>query len=221
MKVCTDSCLFGAWVTNLVETKIIHKPQSILDIGAGTGLLSLMLAQKINATIYSVEKDERSFNDLIKNFNESPWTQCLQAFHADIITWKPLCNFDLIISNPPFFAHDLLPENKQKLLSKHSDAFTLQHLLHISYSLINDNGTLAILLPYKRLKELMKTATDYSWHVTMQCDVSQTTDHSPFRSMFLLQKEKKEMIKDAIAIKDNNTYTKAFAHFLKDYYLAL
>ena len=85
MKVCTDSCLFGAWIAAKIELEIIQ-PKTILDIGSGTGLLSLMIAQKSNAQIDSVEVDENPFQQTRENFLESLWHKRLQAFHADIKT---------------------------------------------------------------------------------------------------------------------------------------
>ena len=106
MKVCTDSCLFGAWIADKIEQKIIV-PKNILDIGSGTGLLSLMIAQKTNAQIDGVEIDENSYQQSEDNFIESPWNKHLHAFHADIKNWNSGLKYDLIISNPPFYENDL------------------------------------------------------------------------------------------------------------------
>ncbi|MEO6813719.1 MAG: methyltransferase [Ginsengibacter sp.] len=102
MKVCTDSCLFGAWVADKIEKKRIT-PKTTLDIGSGTGLLSLMLAQKSKANIYAIEIDKNSFEQTKENFISSKWQQQLNVYHSDIKEWKHDLKYDLIISNPPFF----------------------------------------------------------------------------------------------------------------------
>ncbi len=222
MKVCTDTCLFGAWVAHFVENHFIERPQYIIDIGSGTGVLSLLLAQKINALIDAVEKDKKSYDETMLNFINSPWTQRLQAFHEDINIWQPSRNYDLIVCNPPFYENDLLPANEEKAISKHHLTFSLEQLLSVSNTLISANGLLAVLLPFKRLEEFIKKAKKYSWNVIMQTDVKQTTKHSPFRAMLFLQKENKTIMKNELSIKDNcNAYTQDFVHLLKDYYLYL
>ena len=104
MKVCTDSCLFGAWVANNItqdfSKKYEHSPvNNILDIGTGTGLLAFMLAQKIPSEIYGVEIEKNSFEQAKENFATSPWANRLKAFHSDIRQFNPAEKFDLIISN--------------------------------------------------------------------------------------------------------------------------
>src|SRR5690242_18924742 len=106
MKVCTDSCLFGAWIAKKIEDKIL-RPEYILDIGSGTGLLTLMLAQKSPAIIDAVEIDENSFEQTMINSQNSHWKDRLNIFHADIKTWGVEKQYDLIISIPPFFENDL------------------------------------------------------------------------------------------------------------------
>ena len=101
MKVCTDACLFGAWVANkLVQNKITAK--NILDIGCGTGLLSLMLAQKTNAVIDSVEIDASAFDQAKQNISLSSWKEKIQLYHNSINNFEPLTRYDFIICNPPF-----------------------------------------------------------------------------------------------------------------------
>ena len=127
MKVCTDSCLFGAWVASLIEKKEIN-PETILDIGTGTGLLSLMLAQKTNAGIDAVEIDSNAFEQAKENILFSPWKDQIKIFNADIKQWNAPTKYDLIISNPPFYENDLLPEDDGKNISKHSAALNLEEL---------------------------------------------------------------------------------------------
>src|SRR5665213_2269699 len=119
MKVCTDSCLFGAWISDKIERRK-NNVKTILDIGTGTGLLSLMLAQKTTATISAVEIDINSSEEADQNFKRSPWADRLSIIHADIKSWRAQHQYDLIICNPPFYEDDLLPDDIGKNISKHS-----------------------------------------------------------------------------------------------------
>ena len=108
MKVCTDSCLFGAWIAAKIAKRYLD-PKRILDIGTGTGLLSLLLAQKTDARIDAVEIAGEAFNQSKENFSASPWSEKITAYHADIKSWNAPSKYDLLICNPPFFENDLLP----------------------------------------------------------------------------------------------------------------
>lgn len=218
MKVCTDSCLFGAWITNKIEQKIIT-PKYILDIGTGSGLLSLMLAQKTAARIDAVEIDKNSFLQASENFNESLWSKSLHAFHSDIKQWKPPGKYDLILSNPPFYENDLLPEENGKIISKHGSTIRLNELLTTAKQLLNDDGKFAVLIPWHRTKWFEDTASASSLFIKEKMEVKQTPRHNYFRAMLLLQTKKARMVADDLTIKDNNEYTPEFIELLKDYYL--
>jgi tRNA1Val (adenine37-N6)-methyltransferase len=221
MKVCTDSCLFGAWIADKIEQKKIN-PKTILDIGTGTGLLSLMLAQKSSAQIDAVEIDENAFAQAKENFNASPWNERLHAFHSDIKKWNAPGKYYLIISNPPFFENDLLPEDEGKNISKHSSTMRLEELLSIARNLLNEEGNFAILLPWHRAKCFESEASAQSLFVKEIMEVKQTTPHSFFRTIFILQKQKTVTLKSELSIKNNdNQYTAEFIELLKDYYLYL
>ena len=117
MKVCTDACLFAAWVAAYLQKNKIN-PGSILDIGTGTGLLSLMLAQKTLALIDAVEINIDAALQAKENFNASPWKQRLNVFETGILQYNTQMKYDLIISNPPFFNNDLLSPDKNKNTAK-------------------------------------------------------------------------------------------------------
>lgn len=221
MKVCTDSCLFGAWVADKVEKKYID-PKNILDIGSGTGLLSLMLAQKTNALIDAVEIDQNSFEQTRENFDSSPWQNQLKVFHADIKKWHPPGKYELIISNPPFFENDLLPVSSGKENSKHSNKLSLNELLLVVKYLLSENGHFAVLLPFNRTQWFENTAPGYSLYPLQKLEVRQTVHHNFFRTFLLFQQRKLPVGKQSISIKNEyNEYTEACRQLLKDYYLFL
>lgn len=221
MKVCTDCCLFGAWVAACIEQKIINA-RTILDVGTGTGLLSLMLAQKSQATIDAIDIDKKSFVQASENFDASPWQKRLRAFHSGIQEWKPSYRYDLIIANPPFFENDLLPEEHGKSISKHSVTMNLAGLLLEVKNLLKDDGNLALLIPWVRTGWLENEASRYSLFLENKTKVKQTTSHNYFRAMLLFQNDNKTIThENELAIKNNNTYTPEFIELLKDYYLQL
>lgn len=109
MKVCTDACMLGAWFANKISAH-----STILDIGSGTGLLMMMLAQKSKAAIQGIELDLPCFKQLEENISRSQWTERLKAFHGDVRTHSFAGKYDFIISNPPFLKTISHPKPKKK-----------------------------------------------------------------------------------------------------------
>ena len=221
MKVCTDSCLFGAWIADKFERKTIN-PKIILDIGAGTGLLSLMIAQKSNAQIDAVEIDANSYQQTVENFLESLWSKRLQIYHADIKNWKSKIKYDLIISNPPFFENDLKANGQNKNLAKHNDGLTFAELLFAIKDNLAINGNFAILLPFHRIEYLKILAVENGFYLQEELLVKQTPKHSYFRGMLFFGLKSTSNISNELTIKDETgNYTDGFNLLLKDYYLAI
>jgi tRNA1Val (adenine37-N6)-methyltransferase len=219
MKVCTDSCLLGAWVADKIERKVLQ-PENILDIGSGTGLLSLMLAQKSNAPIDAVEISENSFLQTKENFNESKWSKQLQVYHADIKSWSSPVKYDLIISNPPFFENDLESENPHKNLAKHNEGLNLAELLQAISNHLAEGGYFALLLPFHRIEIFKKMATENHFFIKDEWLVKQTPAHPFFRGLLLFGTQKENYRSKELIIKEKEGYyTKDFDELLKDYYL--
>lgn len=219
MKVCTDSCLFGAWVADKIENKIIE-PKAVLDIGSGTGLLSLMISQKSKSMIDAVEIDENSFLQTKENFLASQWNQQLYAFRADIKKWMVSLKYDLIISNPPFFENDLKSGNKNKNLAKHDDGLTLSELLQCVKKNLSEEGNLAILIPFHRLEYFKTLAFENDFYLKEELLIKQTSKHSYFRGILFFGTRQQSISSDELIIKDTKgNYTKKFNFLLKDYYL--
>lgn len=220
MKVCTDSCLFGAWIADKIEKKVIS-PETILDIGTGTGLLSLMLAQKSDASIDAVEIDESAHHQSFENFLQSPWSQCLRAYHADIKTWQNHSPHELIVANPPFFENDLKAHHKNKNLAKHDDGLTFSELMHSVKNNLSEKGHFAILLPFHRVGYFKTVAAESRFYLQEEVLLKQTPRHTYFRGMLFYGSEPTQSLSKEIIIKDESgDYTPEFKILLKDYYLA-
>ncbi|MEO0066171.1 MAG: hypothetical protein RI983_1497 [Bacteroidota bacterium] len=225
MKVCTDACLFGAW-TALHTLK--PDTQHILDIGTGTGLLSLMLAQFTRAKIDAVDIDKSAAIQAEENFNKCPWKEQLFVHHQSLedFTGGQQKKFDLIICNPPFFENQLKSIQNDRNLAMHSQQFSLNLLAGSMADVLSDNGIGSVLLPYQRSSEWLTIAQKNQLTVFRSCSVKQTQDHPFFRSMFLLHKsammsktgltEKRE----EISIKMGPDYSPEFKTILKPYYQA-
>src|SRR5690606_28939842 len=134
-KVCTEACVFGALAK-------FDKPARILDIGAGTGLLSLMLAQKFNCPIDAVEIEQQAFLQTQINFKSSIWTERLRIFHASIQDFQSEApeKYDLIITNPPFFTDHLQTRNPAKNLAIHNNSLSQEDLLESIAALLSPIG---------------------------------------------------------------------------------
>jgi tRNA1Val (adenine37-N6)-methyltransferase len=221
MKVCTDACLFGAWVAAWLEE---HKadPQSILDIGTGTGLLSLMLAQKTSALIAAVEINEEAAGQAKENFEVSPWGQRLSVVHANAAAMDDRKQYDCIISNPPFFESDLRSPDQNKNAAKHDSTITFESLLKIISTHLLPGGTAALLIPFHRLADLEKVAAMNNLFILEHMLVRQTPRHQPFRAMLIIGAVKKEIsFKEMIIHDAGRNYTPDFIGLLGDYYLRL
>jgi tRNA1Val (adenine37-N6)-methyltransferase len=220
MKVCTDACLFGAWVGEQLQSRN-SKVKSILDIGTGTGLLSLMLAQKSEADIDAVEIDEAAAQQATDNIDASPWKNRVQVIQGDISYIHLGRKYDYIISNPPFFENNLKSSDTQRNLALHSDMLRLDDLIRIAHVNLSDEGGIALLLPYERGNECIDIARSNDLYLAERVDVRQSNKHSYFRSMLLLRTENNTAITGELSIRENSNYSPEFVKLLKDYYLHL
>ncbi|MBC7721148.1 MAG: methyltransferase [Pedobacter sp.] len=220
MKVTTDGCLFGAWIAKTVVGWQLTVDRT-LDIGCGTGLLSLMVAQKINIQIDAVEIDEPAATQAQQNFAASPWANTLRVYNTSIQQFcqQPTKQYDIIITNPPFFNNDLKSDNAKRNIALHSSALSLEELLIAIQKLLLPAGKFAILLPYHRLDFFIKLAADAGFYLHKKTMVKQTPKHSNFRVMLLFGYEPTTSQEEAIIIKIDNEYTEDFKTLLRDYYL--
>jgi len=216
MKVCTDSCLLGA-----TASPPLHG--SILDIGTGTGLLSLMLAQKTDtAAITAIEIDAGASQEAGANFSESPWSGRLQVLHTSFQDYVTTCNarFDFIISNPPFFEDNLLSGNHHKDLALHSTALSLAELASGVAALLSSHGCFTYMLPVYESSVLLGHLEQYGIFAHRIDTVFHREGNKPLRDIVHCGFSNKEAKRDSIIIRDSqNQYTEKFRELLAPYYL--
>ncbi len=222
MKVCTDACLFGAWAT---QDPQIHSAKKILDIGSGTGLLSLMLAQKSSATITAIEIEDGAYKQTKNNFEASPWRDRLLVEHSSIQDYatqyqEPLYN--CIIINPPFYEGDLQSPNASKNLASHSTALPWEELAKAAGKLLKDTGSLFILVPTLRAYTFQKLAGKYEMQLAEEVMMYNDAKHLPIRAMLKFTKQTSEITVQRSKIiikKEDQSYSDEFTALLKEYYL--
>ncbi|GEO09116.1 tRNA1(Val) (adenine(37)-N6)-methyltransferase [Segetibacter aerophilus] len=218
MKVCTDACLFGAWVAARMQGR---KVERVLDIGTGTGLLSLMIAQKINAEITAVEIEEAATEQAEENFKLSPYAKRLTVVQDDIRKSITRRCFDLIITNPPFYNNDLKSEDQHRNVAMHSIDLSFDELLSQVNRLLQAHSFFAVLLPFFKSKDFILSAEKHKLFLLEQIHVRQTEQHGYFRSMLLFSRSISAQVQSELVIKKDNAYSEEFVRLLKDYYLYL
>lgn len=217
--------MFGSWAGSEIRSPK-SEARGVLDVGAGTGLLSLMLAQKNpDLNIAAIEIDKDAVEQAKENIAASPWADRINLIHADARGYFFPQQYDVIISNPPFYENELKADDKKKNIAHHSDDLPLAEVLKIIRTNLATNGSFYLLLPYKRNEEIKKLLTENDLDVTSLVLVRQSLHHDYFRIM-LAGKIKingnTETILEEIAITDaNRQYTPAFSNLLTDFYLHL
>ncbi len=220
MKVGTDGVLLGAWAP------IHHNPFSVLDIGAGTGIIALMLAQRTNAEqIDALEIDEDAYEQAVENFENSPWSDRLFCFHAglDEFIEEPEDEYDLIVSNPPFYAEDYKTENEQRDLARFQDAMPFEEIAEAADLLLSENGILAIILPFKEEEKFISLAKEFELYPIKITRVKGNSKSEIKRSLLAFSRnENPEIEINELTIEtDRHIYTPEYIALTKDFYLKM
>ena|SRR5688572_5488742 len=224
MKVTTDACLFGGFAANEIQNQIQVK--NILDIGTGTGLLALMLAQKNpDISIDALEIDKEAYEQADQNIAASPWAERIRALHVDVKDFKPRSRYDVIISNPPFYENELKGDDLQKNRAHHSDGLLLKELLSVIKENLDPAGSFYLLLPYKRNNEIKNLLLKNEFAISQMIFVRQSVKHDYFR--LILEGRLRSgtpaetMIREISICNKQQKYTDEFIKLLHDYYLHL
>lgn len=220
MKVGTDGVLLGAWCP------IDNNPKSILDIGTGTGVIALMLAQRSNAQqIDALEIDEDAYEQATDNFENSNFADRLFCFHAglDEFIEDPEDEYDLIISNPPFFAEDFKSTDEARNLSRFLDAMPFEQLIEAADLLLSENGIFAVIIPFKDEEKFIALAKEYEMNLTKITRVRGTLRTPIIRSLLAFKRfELPVLVADELVIEiDRHVYTDDYIDLVKDFYLKM
>lgn len=217
MKVGTDGVLLGAWCD-------VNEASEILDVGTGTGLIALMLAQRnTSANICGIEIDKEAALQAQENVNNSPWSNRVKIAHAPFQTFEAQAEmkFDLIVSNPPFFCNSLKNPDKKKSTARHSDELPFGSLLACSANLLNSNGRLAVILPVTEGDIFSGLAADIGLHCAKRVVVYPKPDSEPKRLLLEFSKNKGETATGSLIIETEtrHCYSPEFENLTKDFYI--
>lgn len=219
MKIGTDGVLLGAWAS------LKKKPLSVLDIGAGTGVLSLMLAQRSNAELIdAIEIDDYAYEQCVHNFEHSPWGDRLFCYHAslDEFTNEIDDKYDLIISNPPFYSEQYKTTNSPRDTARFQDAMPFKHLINSASKLLSDNGLFSVIIPYKEESHFIDLALKANLYINHVLHVKGNPSSEIKRSLleFSFQKSNVE-INELIIETKRHQYTQDYINLTKDFYLKM
>lgn len=219
MKIGTDGVLLGAWTT------IDNNPFSILDIGAGTGILSLMLAQRSQAeVIEALEIDDNAFEQCVTNFERSPWNDRLFCYHAALqeYTEEIEDSYDLIVCNPPFYSEDYKTQNKQRDLARFQDAMPFEHLIFAASKLLSINGLFSVVIPFQEEDRFIALSSKVNLFPKRILHVKGNPDTEIKRSLLEFSYSKNSIKTTELIIEiDRHQYTKAYVDLTKDFYLKM
>lgn len=216
MKVGTDGVLLGAWVQLLPN-------DHVLDVGTGTGLIAMMMAQREpSCNIDAIEVEPECQQRARNNFARTPWADRLQAFEADYNTWTDDKTYDLIVSNPPFFTNSTPSPEATRNRARHADSLSLDVLITKSASLLSDTGRIALVLPADSLEKVKVLAEESGLFITRLTRVKGNQEAEVKRILIELSKQSVRLVEEELVIEQaRHQYTSAYKALTKDFYLAM
>lgn len=219
MKVGTDGVLLGAWAP-------IEKPFAILDIGTGTGLIALMLAQRSDAgQIDAIEIDENAFEQAVGNFEESPWNDRLFCYHASLDDFMDNLEdeeYDLIVSNPPFYSEDYFSDDAARDKARFTEALPFTDLVEAAGLLLSEIGLFCVIIPFKEEDNFVALAQEESLFPFKITRVKGTPSSDIKRSLIAFSRTKNLLeINELIIETARHEYTKEYIDLTKEFYLKM
>lgn len=220
MKVGTDGVLLGAWAC-------VENCHRILDVGTGTGLIALMLAQRNKkAEIQAIDIDEGAVLQAKENFIASPWNERLAVEQISVQNYKAeyTNKFDHIVSNPPYFNNSLKNNNQSKAMARHTHMLSFRELINSAILLTNENGKLSVVLPYGSEIDFCKTAQDEGFSLSRILRIKPTPKKSYSRVLIELTKQDKvTLYEEEMIIEDKgrHAYSDKYIELTKAFYIKM
>lgn len=218
MKVTTDGCLFGAWIASQMQGKSVEK---MLDIGTGTGLLTLMLAQRLTAQFDAIEIDKNASEEAEQNFNKSKWKGSIKLYQQSIQDFEPNDKYDLIVCNPPFFDRNLKGNSDSRNLAIHNDELNAAQLAEQIDRLLKPDGKAFVMYPAYEMESFQNKAQSLGLYVDNALTIRDKEGQSPIRVLSAYSRNEGAFNSSELIIKEEGDYSKDFKSLLRDYYLHL
>lgn len=220
MKVGTDGVLLGAWAP------IVDATYNILDIGSGTGLIALMLAQRSNAQqIEAIEIDENAYEQCVDNFENSPWNDRLFCFHAGLDEFLEEMEdeaYDLIVSNPPFYTEDYQSNDEKRDLARFENALPFDELIESAANLLSEFGVFALIVPYKEEEKIIALAKEFQLYPFKITRVKGTPTSEIKRSLLAFSWDEQILETNELIIETaRHQYTNEYIELTKAFYLKM
>ncbi|MGK0412909.1 MAG: tRNA1Val (adenine37-N6)-methyltransferase [Polaribacter sp.] len=222
MKVGTDGVLLGAWCS------VADYPDTILDIGAGTGVISLMMAQRSDAlTIDAVEVDESAYEQTVDNFEKSDWGDRLYCYHASFQEFADEIaeeeeTYDLILSNPPFYNDNFETQVSARNKARFTSALSFENLLLGVSKILSENGSFSVIIPFKEEKSFINLAKKNKLLLNRVCRVQGHKTSEVKRSLMAFSFHQSEIEEEHLIIEiERHQYTEQYINLTKDFYLKM
>ena len=222
MKVGTDGVLLGAWCS--LETC----PDTILDVGSGTGLISLMMAQRCEAqTIDAVEVDPNAYEQNVANFEKSAWSDRLFCYHSSFQDFSEEMKeenqeYELIISNPPFYNDNFKSENKARNKARFTDSLSFKDLTKTVSKLLSSHGIFTLIIPFKEETNFISIASEHQLFPNKICRVKGNIKSEIKRSLIEFSFINSKVSNEELILENSrHNYTEKYKNLVKDFYLKL
>lgn len=219
MKIGTDGVLLGAWVS------VENNPFSILDIGSGTGIIALQLAQRCDAEIIdALEIDENAYEQCVANFENSSWGDRLFCYHASLEEFVEEIEekYDVIISNPPFYSEDHKTSNESRDVARFNDALPFDKLIKSASRLLSNEGIFTVIIPKKEELDFIKMASEVNLFPNRICRVRGTPTSEEKRSLLELSFNNSAPKIEHLTIETSrHNYTENYIQLVKEFYLKM
>lgn len=220
MKVGTDGVLLGAWAD-------INDAKSFLDIGTGTGLIAIMLAQRTNndSTIHAVEIDSSSYQQAVNNFDDCLWSDQLNLFHASFQDFVANTNakYDCIVSNPPYFLNSLKAKGESRTQARHADGLPFEDLIEGTKNLLNPKGKFSVILPVQEGDYFIRLARIAGFCLSKRVEVLPNPGKPAKRLLIELTLGNQNTTEDQLCVENGqrHVYSPEYIELCKDFYLKM